>query len=442
MKHIKLQLTDIVDINAVQNLMDKIWKVSGFLGAILDVDGTVLVAAGWQDICTKFHRQHPETRARCHESDTNLTRHLHEQLDLPEGGYLESRCKNGLVDIGIPFVFEGCHLANIFFGQFLYEPPDEEFFRRQARQFGFDENAYLEALKKVPILSRQKVVEVLELNKAMVDLLTHMGVEKLRQIQAERSLRLASLGELAIGVAHEINTPNAVLMHNTDFLAQFFEEALPVISHFLKEQDIENLAGMDPSTMDKEIRQMLADMKVSTKRIIDIVKDLKQFVKSEPEQMFGLVDLNEVVSVAVRLAGNLLRKSTLSYEISYAPDLPRVNGISQQLEQVVINLLTNACQALGDKEGGVFVATYFDETLQHCVVEVRDEGEGIDPEVLPHITEPFFTTKHQDGGTGLGLSVSARIVREHHGKLEFFSLLGQGTTVRLSLPSVDEGGKL
>lgn len=260
---------------------------------------------------------------------------------------------------------------------------------------------------------------------------------KLRD-EAERSARLASLGELAAGVAHEINNPNGVLMLNSNFLADFFTETLPHLPHFLQERGIESLAGLDAYEMNTEIPQIIADMQNSSKRISHIVKDLKQFVRSEKNPDFGPIDLNEVVEIAVRLTGSTLKKAASGYYLYSSPGLPRVMGIFQQLEQVIINLILNACQAFGDKKGGIFVETYFDDIHQHSVVEVRDEGVGIDPKVLPHITEPFFTTKRQDGGTGLGLSVSARIVREHHGKLEFFSLPGQGTTVRLALPVVDE----
>lgn len=123
-------------MDAVQNLMDKLWKVSGAPAAIMDIDGTILVATGWQDICTQFHRRHPETNTRCLESDAYLAKHLDEYLDLPECGYLEYRCQNGLIDIGIPIVIEGGHLANFFLGQFFYEPPDEEFFADRLESSG------------------------------------------------------------------------------------------------------------------------------------------------------------------------------------------------------------------------------------------------------------------------------------------------------------------
>lgn len=179
---------DIVDVNAIQSLMDKLWQASGIPTGIIDVDGTVLVAAGWQEICSQFHRQNPETDARCRESDAYLTRHLQDFAALPECGYIEYRCGNGLIDIAIPIVIEGRHLANIFLGQFFYDPPEKQFFVEQARRGGFDEEAYLKALWQVPVFSRQKVNEILQFNSSLVNLLIRMGVEKLRQIEVQQEL--------------------------------------------------------------------------------------------------------------------------------------------------------------------------------------------------------------------------------------------------------------
>jgi PAS domain S-box-containing protein len=260
---------------------------------------------------------------------------------------------------------------------------------------------------------------------------------KLQQ-EADRAGRLASLGVLAAGVAHEINNPNGVLMLNTRILADFFEEILPILPTFLARQGLEDVAGLDCAALNEEIPQMFSDMQESSRRISRIVTDLKDFVQAEASSSMSLVDLNAIVKTSVRLTGNMLKKSTHNHTVCYAPHLPRVNGNFQQLEQVLVNLIVNACQALKSKNQAIFVTTRFDETGQRCVVEVRDEGQGIDPDELPRITEPFFTTKRRSGGTGLGLSISARIVREHQGNLEVFSQPGQGTTVRVVLPFVCE----
>ncbi|MEZ4599806.1 MAG: HAMP domain-containing sensor histidine kinase [Syntrophotaleaceae bacterium] len=177
----------------------------------------------------------------------------------------------------------------------------------------------------------------------------------------------------------------------------------------------------------------------SCRRISRIVNDLKDFVRTDSEHTYELVDLNQVASTTVRLTFSLVKKSTVHFRFDPAPSLPPIKGNFQQLEQVIINLIVNACQALQKKSQGILLKTHYDEKNRCCVVEVSDQGEGIDPHLLPHITEPFFTTKRHKGGTGLGLSVSSRIAAEHGGKLVFSSKPQEGTTVRLVLPAVNEG---
>jgi polar amino acid transport system substrate-binding protein len=145
--------------------------------------------------------------------------------------------------------------------------------------------------------------------------------------------------------------------------------------------------------------------------------------------------VNGVVQAAIRLVEPSIRKATRRFEVRYAPDLPRVRGNAQRIEQVMVNLVLNACEALPGPERAVSVATGVEGDRKTVWVRVVDEGAGIAPEHLPRLTDPFFTTKRDAGGTGLGLSVSAGIVKEHGGTLEFRSHPGEGTTVTLSLPA-------
>jgi signal transduction histidine kinase len=120
--------------------------------------------------------------------------------------------------------------------------------------------------------------------------------------------------------------------------------------------------------------------------------------------------------------------------MNLAASLPEVTADRIQLEQVVLNLLQNSCQALPDTRRGVSIATHFDEDTRTVHIEVTDQGTGISEEHLRQITEPFFTTRREKGGTGLGLSISNRILRSHGGSLSFHSRMGEGTVAVVSLP--------
>jgi len=146
------------------------------------------------------------------------------------------------------------------------------------------------------------------------------------------------------------------------------------------------------------------------------------------------VDVNAVLRSAVALLSNMIMKSTNLFSIEYGKNLPVIKGNFQRFEQVIINLVQNACQALPDFRKGVFVSTSYDEKRGNIVVKVEDEGSGIPPEMLPHIVDPFYTTKSDSGGLGLGLSISSRIVKEHGGTLTFTSEPGNGTRAEIVLP--------
>jgi polar amino acid transport system substrate-binding protein len=136
---------------------------------------------------------------------------------------------------------------------------------------------------------------------------------------------------------------------------------------------------------------------------------------------------------AVSLVSNMIKKATNHFSLVLADDLPTLKGNFQRLEQVMINLIQNACQAIPDNRRGIRVSTRFDKEGDCIVVTVEDEGTGIPLDILPHIRDPFFTTRHDKGGVGLGLSISSRIVEEHGGTMEFASEPGKGTVVTVLL---------
>ena len=262
---------------------------------------------------------------------------------------------------------------------------------------------------------------------------------QLQEQQLIQADKMASLGILVSGVAHEINNPNSLVLLNTPVIMDSFEDLWPVLDDYYAAQGDFSVGGLEYSRMRLEIPLMLSEMHAGGKRIKHIVEDLKDFSRSDNPRKMEAVDFNAVVHAAIRLVDNSIKKGTHHFSFTCAESLPKVNGISQRIEQVVVNLLLNACQALENPNQHITLRSYRSTDHSFAVLEVRDGGTGIDPVNFSHLTDPFFTTKRDTGGTGLGLSVSANIVEEHGGTLTFDSRPGQGTTVTFSLPVCQKG---
>ncbi len=184
------RLSDILDIALLQKMADSHYRGAGMPIGIIDAaDNSVLIGAGWQDICVRFHRANPVSLKRCQESDSYIKNRL------TAGEYTQYKCKNGLWDIGIPIVVGDRHLATLFLGQFFYEEeaPDRAFFARQADILGFDKKSYLAALDRVPAFSREKVAYILEYNKSLAAFIADLSEQSLKRMEADAALQKACL---------------------------------------------------------------------------------------------------------------------------------------------------------------------------------------------------------------------------------------------------------
>jgi polar amino acid transport system substrate-binding protein len=263
----------------------------------------------------------------------------------------------------------------------------------------------------------------------------------LNQQQLVQADKMAALGVLVSGVAHEINNPTGLILLDIPVLKRAHQDADRILREHYEEFGDFSLGGVPYSEMREEIPRLLDGMQEGAQRIKRIVHDLKDFARRDDAGDKAPSDLNQVVQTALRLVEPTIRKATSRLESSFAQGLPRFQGNAQRIEQVVVNLVLNACQALPDRERGVEVATRLSADGQRLELRVKDEGSGIAFEHLSRLTDPFFTTKRDSGGTGLGLSVSAGIVKEHGGTLSFESAPGRGTTVTLSLPALPEAAR-
>lgn len=212
----KYPLSELLDLAQLQGLMESYYLATGINHALLDLDGAVLSAVGWQTICAPFHHAHPDSCKRCL---VNRRKPWQTVAGLP---YVGHRCANGLFDYATPVVIDGEHAANIFIGQILHQPPDLARFRRQARRFGFDEQAYLDAIGRVPVIPIERLPGVMAFHVNLAQLLGHNGLTRRRLLMAEDDLRQSN-AQLTLRVQErtaELNEKNRLLLQQEDNLRQ------------------------------------------------------------------------------------------------------------------------------------------------------------------------------------------------------------------------------
>ena len=273
----------------------------------------------------------------------------------------------------------------------------------------------------------------------LTDITARKDAERKAELRRQKMIqadKMASLGVLVAGVAHEINNPNSFLTLNLPLLRDIWADALHVLDDYQDEHGDFVLGGLEYSELRQQMPLLLQGMVDGSERIKDIVSRLKDYSRQRPEGERESTDLNNVVAGALAFVRHKLKQAAPGYIVRLAPEPTLVEADPQRMIQVLINLLVNACEAVPAAGGEITVQVLsrHGEDQAWAGVEVRDNGCGIDPLDLKYIQDPFFTTKREQGGTGLGLSISSAIMHDHGGRLEFSSRPGQGTTVRMLLP--------
>jgi signal transduction histidine kinase len=276
---------------------------------------------------------------------------------------------------------------------------------------------------------------------------------KASQLQLIQSEKMASLGQMVAGVAHEINTPLGYVKNNIEMMEMFFESSRAVMEASNALADV----LLSPSSTEQELQLRLAtlaelrqqpngeaddmvklfgDTRFGIDQISELVQNLKNFSRLDRAAAAD-VDLNECLDSAVLLARNVL-KTRVEVVRQYGA-LPRISCMPSQLNQVFLNMLTNAAQAI-EGPGKILLKTEAEESW--LKITVQDTGKGIPADVLPRVFDPFFTTKPVGQGTGLGLSISYQIVQQHGGDIRVTSQPGKGTRFTVRLPLTAAAAKL
>jgi PAS domain S-box-containing protein len=256
------------------------------------------------------------------------------------------------------------------------------------------------------------------------------------ELQALRNARLASIGVLSAGVAHEINNPNNSISFSASLLSRAWQDITPILVEYYQKNGDFLMGGLSFSEARETLSQLLSEISRNSERIKRIVQNLKHMARQEKDELNQTVDIQQVLEGTMMILHNQIQKYTDVCTLEVSDDLLPVRGNSQQLEQVFINLLSNALQALPERSCGVHIDAALNEDHEFLAVTVRDEGSGISERDLGRLTKPFFTTRGKSGGTGLGLSISQSIVERHGGSLVFASELGKGTTVTVKIPLI------
>lgn len=544
-------ISELLDLESLQSLLDSLDEINSMPSAVLDLEGNILTATAWQDICTGFHRVHPEVLKKCSDSDVHF-------LEIIRKGatHVIYTCPQGLVDAAVPIIVDGEHVGNVFVGQLLLTPPDKSFFANQACKYGFDTDAYLQALDKVPVCSEETVLRNLKFIGNLVQLLAEQGLQRKRHHESEAALlesesKLKAIfdkseaGIIVLSPQGNITFANRRMaemfgftvseligsyyidhVHESDKKSGY-ECMHKIIDGELKTVELErhyvrkdgssfwgNLAGtrfenVDGSMRDQIIvitditelkkaeeikaaleRQLIQAQKLESlgvlaggiahdfNNLLTVISGNCYMIKLWPENAVKYAEkIEETVDRAAELCRQMLAYAGKSSMIQYRMNLvglaeemvsmmkttlPQnvivkfarsvstliISGDSSQLAQIIMNLATNASEAIGDEQGEVAISLYeviadagrpiedFAGKLlpagKYACLEVTDNGCGMDQETAKRIFEPFYTTKFL--GRGLGMSAVLGIISSHGGALQFFSQIGTGTTFRIYFP--------
>lgn len=250
--------------------------------------------------------------------------------------------------------------------------------------------------------------------------------------QLVQASKLVTLGTLVSGIAHEINNPNNFIALNNSVLRKIADDLPPLLQELQSSSPDLQLGGLPIDVVIEKLPGLTTAIAEGSVRIKNTVAQLKDFARQEPAELRDDVDLITITTAAIALLQHKIDKRCRNFSTAFPAAVPLLRGHGQKLEQVIVNLIDNALDALEDADGTI--ALGIEQRGVQLLLTVRDTGCGIASEHNEQLFDPFFTTKRDRGGTGLGLSISFAIIKEHGGVMHFDSAVGEGTTATVELP--------
>ncbi|MBF0296558.1 MAG: PAS domain-containing protein [Magnetococcales bacterium] len=258
------------------------------------------------------------------------------------------------------------------------------------------------------------------------------------QEQALRSAQLATLGILSAGIAHEINNPNNAIAVNANLLQGVWRDAQVILEEYHEEHGDFSLGGLPCAEMIQEAPRLLSSLTENSRRIKATIDNMKHLARKGDDRTMQRLDLREVMQRSQAILQHTIARRTRHFRMELAPETLMIRGNPGQLEQVFLNLLMNALQALPDEAHAVTLSARHDPGTGRVIATLADQGRGMTPEVLARVGEPFFTTRTGEGGLGLGVAIIRQILEQHQATLSYASQPGEGTLATLAFTALEE----
>lgn len=419
---------ELVDLKRIKTLMQLFYELTGFPSTLIDLDGNILqtengdkVGVGWKKMCLDFHRVHPTTRSGCLESDIRLSRSVSSC-----GGAACYTCLNGLVDAASPVVIEGHHVINLFTGQFFTVPPDRDFFRRRAREFGFDEDTYLQSLDEIAVFAPEFVEKGLAFLDMLAAILAELGLKQKKLLEVnqeiegrvrERTAELvaanAELERREVELAKLNDRLSELDRAKTDFFSNVSHEFRTPLTLILG--PVERL--LDSASLAEDQARALATIRRNARTLLKHVNDLLDIARLDAGRMV-LSYCNADLAGTVRMVCSHFETLASDRGIHFAvetPDRLAAQMDVDKVERIVVNLLSNAFNFA--PEGGRVVCTVFAVEDGMATISVRDSGPGIPPDMRALVFDRFRQSDADParrlGGSGLGLAIAKDFATLH-----------------------------
>jgi len=434
---------DLIDLESLHTILDEFSALTELNSSLVShPDQETLASSGGRALCDLFHQSSENAAASCRAS--RLLRVSQPASPQPSK---YPPCAVGLVSAATPVIIKNTHIANLFAGQVLLQPPDRQWYEALADRYGYDRDVVLATLDEVPVISKPQLDQAAAFLRSIALLIAQQGLAKLRLQENARSLaaeieqrkqaeqqrrhleeqvrhaqKLESLGVLAGGIAHDFNNLLMVILGN----AALALDGLPA-----------NAPHREPIT----------EIEKASRRAADLCGQMLAY-SGKGAFRIELTDLSELVEeMAHMLEISISKKAALRYE--FGRGLPAIAVDATQVRQVVLNLITNASEAIGERDGVIAIKTrvvecdhedlagsYLNESLSagtYVCLEVKDTGQGMDRVTRQRLFDPFFSTKF--AGRGLGMAAVIGIIRGHEGAIKVRSEPGIGTTIQALFPA-------